>query len=323
VPIPPLASSEATLHVGEFLPPLFAGLLYVPLYARRALTLRHEGRAVPAWRVASFVSAVVVLVVVQVPPFDTLADEVLLVHMIQHIIVGEICSLFIVIGLTGTMLAPLMRLRIARPLRAMANPVVALALWALDLYLWHLPLFYPLAIRHDLIHAVEHACLLWFGVMLWMGLLGPLPKPAWFEGWGGVGYVIGVRLSGAILANVFIWAQTVFYPVYKESDARHGLSPLSDQNLAGGAMMVVQIVLTTLLLCWLFMRFAKRDEERQAVMDLAAEHGVALSNEREARAAATGTTGRLRERVLLEAGEERSPTRRGGSASEQDGAPVP
>lgn len=244
----PFAFDENTLHLGEFLPPLLAGGIYVPLYLRRVLTLRREGRPVPGWRVASFISAVVVLVVVQVPPLDTIADEVLLAHMIQHILIGEICSLFIVLGLTGTMLAPLMRMRIARPLRVMANPLVAFGLWTLDLYLWHLPLFYQLAIRHDVIHALEHACLLWFGVMLWMGLLGPLPKPAWFEGWGRISYVIGVRFVGSILGNVFVWTQTVLYPVYTESDARRGLNPVSDQNLAGGAMMIVQMILTAVLL---------------------------------------------------------------------------
>jgi putative membrane protein len=298
MPVPPLGFDANTPHLGEFLPPLLAGGIYVPLYAKRALTLRRAGRPVATWRVASFVGAVMVLVFVQLPPFDTLADEILLVHMIQHIIIGEICSLFIVLGLTGTMLAPLMRMRIARPLRAMANPLVALGLWALNLYLWHLPLFYQLAIRHDLIHALEHACLLWFGVMLWMGVLGPLPKPAWFEGWARVGYVVGVRFVGSILGNVFIWTQTVFYPVYKASDARHGLNPLSDQNLAGGAMMVVQVFLTTLLLGWLFLRFAAEDEERQSLMDLAAERGIELSDERARRAAAAGATARLRRRLL-------------------------
>jgi cytochrome c oxidase assembly factor CtaG len=293
-----LAFDANTLHLGEFLPPLLAGGVYVPLYARRAWTLRRQGRAVPTWRILSFVSAVVVLVAVQVPPLDSIADEVLLAHMIQHIVIGEICSLFIVLGLTGAMLAPLLRMRIARPLRTMCNPVVALVLWALDLYIWHLPLFYQLAIRHDLVHALEHGCLLWFGVMLWMGLLGPLPKPAWFEGWGRIGYVVAVRFTGAILANAFIWTQTVFYPVYNESDARHGLSPLSDQNLAGAAMMIVQIFLTTVLLCWLFLRFAAQDEERQQLADLAEERGITLSNERAARAARTGAAARLRERLL-------------------------
>jgi putative membrane protein len=189
-------------------------------------------------------------------------------------------------------------MRIARPLRVMANPLVAFGLWTLDLYVWHLPLLYQLAIRHDVIHALEHACLLWFGVMLWMGLLGPLPKPAWFDGWARISYVIGVRFVGSILGNVFVWTQTVLYPVYTESDARRGLNPLSDQNLAGGAMMIVQMILTAVLLVWLFLRFATQDEERQSLMDFAAERGIELSNDRARRAAAAGATARLRRRLL-------------------------
>jgi cytochrome c oxidase assembly factor CtaG len=293
----PIAFNAVTLHIGEFLPPLLAGGIYAPMYAHRAWTLSREGRPVPVWRIASFMSAIAVVVAIQLPPLDTLADEVLLAHMIQHIIIGEIASLFIVIGLTGPILAPLLHFRLTRPLRVLTNPALALPLWAVNLYVWHLPVLYQLAIRHDLIHALEHACLLWFGVLLWLAVLGPLPKPAWFRGWGSVGYVTGVRLIGAVLGNVFIWAQTVFYPIYDASDARRGLNPVSDQNLAGAAMMIIQVVLTTLLLGWLFMRFAKQDEERQELLDMAARQGVELSNERAARAAAAGTADRIRERL--------------------------
>jgi putative membrane protein len=294
----PLAFDANTLHLGEFLPPLLAGGVYVPLYFQRAWTLKRQGRPVSGWRIASFVVAVLTVVAVQLPPFDTIADEVLLVHMAQHIIIGEICSLFIVLGLTGSMLQPLLRMRFTRPLRVMSNPLIALALWAIDLYTWHLPFFYQLAIRHDLVHAAEHACLLWFGMLLWLALLGPLPKPAWYEGWGGVGYIFGVRCVGAVLGNFLLWTQTVLYPVYKASDAHRGLNPLSDQNLAGGLMDTVQIVLTTLLMCWIFFRWARRDEERQALLDLAADRGIELSDERASRAAIAGATGRLRERLL-------------------------
>jgi putative membrane protein len=238
------------------------------------------------------------LAAVQMPPLDTLADQVLIAHMLQHIIIGDICSLLIVLGLTGPVLQPLLRHRPTRPLRVLAHPLVALALWAANLYVWHLPLLYQLAIRHDLAHALEHACLLWFGTLLWLALIGPLPKPRWFAGWGQLGYVITVRFTGAILANVLIWAQSVFYPVYRASDGARGLNPLSDQNLAGGVMMVEQILLTTLLLGWLFYCFAANDEERQKLLDLAAEHDVELSDERATRAAHAGASDRLRQRIL-------------------------
>ena len=240
---------------------------------------------------------------VQLPPLDNLADEVLVAHMIQHIVIGDIASLFIVLGLTGPVIAPLLHMRATRPLRVLASPGVALVLWAVDLYMWHVPFFYQLAINHDLIHALEHACFLWFGSLLWLALIGPLPKPAWFSGWAALGYIIAVRFIGAVLANVLLWSQTVFYPVYRASDAARGLNPLSDQNLAGGVMMVEESILTILLLGWLFFRFARQDEERQELLDLAASRGIELSDERAARAARAGTTAQLRERILHAAPE--------------------
>lgn len=298
----PLAADP--LHLGEILPPLLAsGGLYLWLYFKRVRTLEREGRPVAPWRVGCFVTGATLVVLVQTGPLDTLADQVLVAHMVQHIIIGDLCSLLIVLGITGPVLQPLLHIRATRPLRKLANPAVALILWAADLYTWHLPLLYQLAIRHDLVHAAEHACLLWFGITLWLALIGPLPKPKWFTGWGRIGYIIIVRFAGAVLANALIWAQTVFYPVYTVSDATRGLNPLSDQNVAGGVMMIEQIILTTMLLGWLFFRFAHQDEERQALLDLAHDHGVELSHERAARAAAAGTSDRLRERLLLSAQE--------------------
>ncbi len=288
----------SALHLGEFVPPLMATIIYLYLYALRVRTLSVERRPVETWRIVSFVCGVLLVAVVQIGPMDTLADSVLVAHMVQHIVIGDIASLLIVFGLTGPVLQPLLHIRATRPLRTLANPLIAVVLWAVDLYAWHLPLFYQLAIRHDLVHALEHACLLWFGTLLWLGLIGPLPKPSWFGGWGALGYVVAVRLLGAILANVLIWAQTVFYPVYKASDAARGLNALSDQNLAGGVMMVEQIFLTTVLLGWLFYRFARQDEARQSLLDLAAERGLELSDERARRAANAGTADRLRERLM-------------------------
>jgi len=296
MPTAPFAAD--TLHLGEFLPPLAASVAYLTLFGRRLRTLRRSGRAVAKWRVLSFVAGVLLLVAVQIGPVDSLADEMLMVHMTQHIIIGDFCSLLIVLGLTGPVLAPLLQIRVTRPLRTLANPIVALVLWAVDLYTWHLPLLYQLAIRHDLVHALEHACLLWFGALLWLGLIGPLPKPAWFQGWAGVGYVTAIRFLGAVLANALIWAQAVFYPVYRASDAARGLNPVSDQNIAGGIMMVEQVILTVILFAWVFLRFAKRDEERQQLLDLAAERGIGLTHERAARAANADAAARLRARLL-------------------------
>jgi putative membrane protein len=318
--VPPPLVPAAALHLAEATPPVFAGVVYLLLYGRRVRTLSREGRPVDGWRIASFIGGVALFVVVQLPPLDGLADSVLVAHMIQHIVIGDIASLLIVLGLTGPVIQPLLHMPQTRPLRVLASPAVALALWALDLYAWHVPFFYQLAIRHDLVHALEHACMLWFGTLLWLALIGPLPKPRWFTGWGALGYVILVRFVGAVLANVLIWSQTVLYPVYRSTDAARGLSPLSDQNLAGGVMMVEESILTVLLLGWLFFRFARQDEERQALLDLAAQRGIELSDDRAARAARAGRADGLRERLL--AGAPIDSPQPAGEIGEEDAEPA-
>lgn len=293
-------ATVGALHLGEFVPPLMASALYVLLYRRRTRTLAYEHRPVAHWRRISFYAGVSTVTVAQLPPWDGLADSVLVAHMVQHIVVGDLASLLIVLGLTGPVLQPLLHTRASSTMRRLANPLVAVALWVGDLYAWHLPVFYQLAIEQDLVHALEHACLLWFGGLLWLALIGPLPKPRWFTGWWQLGYVMLVRLLGALLANALIWGQAVFYPVYRATDAARRLSPLSDQNLAGGVMMLEQVILTTLLLVWLFARSTRQEEDRQSLLDWAARHDVPLDAERAARAANAGATARLRDRLLQE-----------------------
>jgi cytochrome c oxidase assembly factor CtaG len=287
-------------HWLEFIPPLGAAVVYLALYRRRFRTLASEHRAPARWRAVSFCTGVALLVGVQVGPADSLGDQMLAVHMAQHIMIGDVCSLLLVLGLSGPMLRPLLQVRVTRPLRTLSHPLVAFALWALDLYAWHIPILYQLAIRHDLVHALEHACLLWFGTLLWLALIGPLPKPRWFSGWGQVGYIVLVRIAGSVLGNAMIWAQDLFYPVYRSSDAARGLNPLSDQNIAGGLMMVEQMLLTLVLLGLLFYRLAMRDERRQDLVDVARARGVALSDERARRAAGAGAGAAERLRTRIE-----------------------
>jgi putative membrane protein len=290
----------ASLHLGEFAPPVLVLAAYALGYWARVRTLARKARPVARWRQTAFAAGILIVIVVQCPPLDELADELLIAHMFQHLLIGDIASFLIVIGLTGPLLMPLLRMRWLRWVRPLTHPVVALALWALDAYVWRLPLLYQAALRHDLLHALEHASYLWAGMLLWIALLGPLPKPHWFGNWARLGYVVLIRFAGAALANVFIWSQTLLYPYYRAGDARLGMNPLSDQNVAGAVMMIEQTLLTVGLLAWLFFRLAAQDEARQQLLDVAADRGAALSNERAARAAAAGTTAKLRERLLAE-----------------------
>jgi putative membrane protein len=283
------AEVSAALQLG---PLALLGLLY----ARRVHTLAATRNPVPSWRQACFYTGLVAIGA-GLTALDSASDELLYAHMVQHLLVGDIGSLLIVLGLTGPLLAPVLRIRLFDRLRALSHPVVAFPLWAVDIYLWHLPALYQVALRHSGVHALEHAMFLGFGVNMWMCLFGPLPTPSWFGNLGRLIYIVAVRLTGTVLGNVFLWSGTVFYPFYLHGDAANHISPLADQNIAGAIMMVEESILTLCLFCWLFLRAAREGEERQDLLDFAHSHGLELTEARAARAVAAGRGAELLRRL--------------------------
>src|SRR5689334_16858829 len=276
----------------QLLPATIAGVLY----ALRAHALRRTPRAVPAVRQATFYGGLG-LIVVTLTMTGRLSDELFAAHMAEHLLIGDVGALLLVLGLTAPVLAPILRIKALDRLRVIAHPLVAFPLWAINLYLWHAPALHEAAVRHAGVHALQHMSFVFFGANMWMALLGPLPKPTWFGNLAKLVYVIAVRFTGAVLGNVFVFGGHVFYDVYAAGERAHGISPGADQNAAGAIMMIEGSLLTLALFGWLFMRTAREGEERQELLDLAAARGVELSDARAARAVAAGRGAELRERI--------------------------
>jgi cytochrome c oxidase assembly factor CtaG len=298
----PLAVSAAIEAVLQIAPLVLVGLLY----ARRAHTLSRSAHPVPAWRQACFYGGFLVIGVA-LSSLGGTSQDLLSVHMAEHLLLGDIASLLIVLGLTAPLLAPVLRIKLFARLRVLTHPAIAFPLWALDLYLWHLPVLYQAALRHTGVHALQHAMFLFFGVNMWMCLFGPLPTPSWFGNLAKLIYIVAVRLTATVLGNIFLWSGTVFYPFYLHGDARFHIAPIADQNLAGAIMMIEESILTLGLFCWLFLRTAREAEERQELLDLASARGLELTEARAARAVAAGRGPELRERLETRAGAAGQP----------------
>src|SRR5262245_2597381 len=237
--------------------------LFGAMYFRRARTLARRGSPVPWWRQASFGLSLLLLAGGALMPYD---DELFLMHMTQHVVIGDLAALAFVVGLTGPILRPLLAIVPASRLRTLGNPFVALSLWTVNLYFWHLPRFYEAALHHGAVHALEHICFFTAGVIMWGAVVEVLPGPEWFgTGWK-FGYVGAVRLIETVLGNVFIWSGTVIYPFY-EGRERWGIGPLEDQGWAGAIMMVEGSLVTIAALAWLFLKLAAEGELRQKLLE--------------------------------------------------------
>jgi putative membrane protein len=289
----PLAALLSTQNLIQLAPTLLLG----SLYAKRAHTLSRSTHPVPGWRQGCFYGGLLTILIALFSPVGRLSDELLYMHMVEHLLMGDIAALLIVLGLTGPLLAPILRIRVFDRLRTLSNPAIAFPLWVLDFYAWHLPVLYQAALRHQAMHALQHTMFIAFGINMWMCLFGPLPKPRWFGNLGRLFYILAVRLAGGILGNVFLWSGTIFYPFYTHSEALHAIAPLTDQRMAGGIMMTEESILTLCLFCWLFLRAARESEERQQLLDFAEDHGIELSEERASRAVAAGRGADLKRRL--------------------------
>jgi putative membrane protein len=267
------------------------------MYAVRARALRERGAPVPAWRQRCWYAGLALIVATLVSPLARMSEQLFFAHMLEHLLIADLGALLLVLGLTGPLLQPILAVRELAWLRWLAHPVVALVLWAVDFYVWHLPLLYQGAIQHDGVHALEHLLFVGCGMAMWMALLGPLPKPAWFGNLARLVYIVAVRLIETVLANALLWSGTVFYPRYRATEHEWGVTPLNDQSLAGAIMMLEGSLVTLGLFGWLFWRAARESEERQELVELAAAHGVELSEQRAARAVAAGRGEALRRRI--------------------------
>jgi putative membrane protein len=227
-----------------------AAALAALLFAQGALRLRRRGRAdVASWdRAALFALGLAVSLAALVTPIDSLGeDELLSLHMLQHVLIGDLGVALTVVAVRGPLLvfllpAPVLAAIARSPVRTVLSvllrPRVAFGLWAANLAVWHVPSLYDSALSHPLVHDLEHACWVATGLLVWTLLVDPGSHRRLSRG-GRVALAAAMFACGQALTNVLVFAFHGLYPAY---DGAYGISAHTDQQLAGVVMMVEQLL---------------------------------------------------------------------------------
>jgi putative membrane protein len=289
----PLAHESGIFGPLELLPMVIAA----GLYAKRSMTLAARGRPVPLWRQICFAAGLLAIAAALVSPISDLAEDLVVAHMTEHLLIGDIASLLLVLGLTGPLLQPILAIKLFDRMRVLAHPAVALPIWALNMFLWHAPPLYDAAYGTAPVHFLEHATFIFFGCLVWMPVFGPLPVPQWFTAGWKVVYVILMRLIATVLGNILMWSGTVLYTVYAAGERHYDISPITDQSIAGVIMMVEGTFLGLGVLAWFFFEAAREGIEKQRLLDLAQDRGIELDPARAQRAVAAGQGARLEQQL--------------------------
>jgi cytochrome c oxidase assembly factor CtaG len=201
------------------------------------------------WRIACFALGSLLLLAVLITPLDTLAlHHLLSMHLLQNVVLAEWAPLLCLLGLTPRMASGLERLPGARVL---THPFVALPVWLVTYFAWHVPWAYDAALRHQwtILH-VEHACYFAAGCLLWWPVVHGRRS-------SGVkaAYLFAAFLLASPLGLLLALLPSPIYDFYEHVPRLWGLSALSDQQIAGVTMASEQAVVFFAAFAYYLRRF--------------------------------------------------------------------
>ena len=253
-----------------------SGAIYVKGW-RRA---RRPGMPHPPGygRLTLFLLGLVVIYAALASPLDALADDLLVMHMLQHVLLLDVAPILFILGLTKGILRPITRRIRAVEQRAgfLAYPAFAVCLYAGSMWLWHVPAIYDLALRHSGVHFLEHLTFMLAGSLYWWYLISPIRSRMRRGGAGPITYMVSTKLIVGVLGVALAFAPSALYAFYEHQQRYWGLSAVEDQSLAGLLMALEQSIVMGIALVVLFFRMLS-ESERQSQRAEAAEFADASS----------------------------------------------
>lgn len=249
---------------GVILAILVAGAIYFVRWreARRG----SSGAAPGPWRLVSFFAGLLAVAAALISPLDRLSEQLLVMHMVQHVLLLDIAPILLLLGLTRVLLRPVTRRTTALERRAgvLAHPAFAIVFYAGAMFLWHVPALYDAALRQEGVHVLEHLTFSAAGGLYWWHLLSPVRGRLRLGGLGPAAYMASTKLLVGALGIILTFAPNALYAFYSHSPRYWGLSATDDQSVAGLVMALEQSITMGIALAWLFARMLGESEREEA-----------------------------------------------------------
>ena len=245
----------------------------VALYVRAVGIARGRNLEVPRLQQAAFYGGVALWAVALISPVDALAEDLLSAHMAQHLLLAELGGPLILVGLRApviffflprpAMVALARRKTLRRVMRKLTTPLGAIATYALVLYGWHFAPAFEAALHHPLVHALQHQSFFFIAILVWIPALEPTRRRLRGELWK-AGHITGARLVGMFLGMAFIAMRSPAYDWYVGRTSEHGLTPLADQQIAGGLMLSLDVAIVLFAVAFFFYRSGQDHDRAEA-----------------------------------------------------------
>lgn len=211
-------------------------------------------------------------------PLNAIAIHWLLVaHMLQHTLLADIIPPLLILGLRDPVitigLSPAARdwLRrhpaLGRFWSLLTMPAVCVPLWSLTVVGWALPTIFDFATAHRELLELERVMLFSAGVVMWWMLIEPVPGQRGPTGISRLAYLACSRGAGALVGLTLTFVTTTFYPLYVSFPRGYGISALTDQEIAGATMCLIEFFVFGVAMAIVFVDALNREERAAQLRD--------------------------------------------------------
>ncbi len=222
-------------------------------------------------QVVSFLLGVNVIFWTLFTPLDKLADDYLFsAHMVLHLLLSFAGAPLMVLGIPAWLVAPLLRNRVIfRIAQFFTMPILTGVLFNVNLWFWHAPPIYNAMIVNLPLHIVSHLLFIITGVLFWWPILSPMEEDL-------PPLSIGKKMAYLFFSDmpmVLLGAGLTFVPPlyarYIHAPHIWGLSPETDQQLAGLLMWIPGSIFFIVIVSILFLQWMQAQDVKQRAEDAA------------------------------------------------------
>jgi len=275
----PVPTFPQVLWQWSFEPVVLAGVAVAGIgywLAVRRIGIGHPDNAHPRWRSLAFGLGLVAILLALSSPVEVYADQLLSIHMVQHLLLQLVAAPLLLLGAPATLTLRvagpsvrrwLLRILHSRVVAALSFPLLGWVAFAAVNWGWHLSPLYDQALEEPWLHYVQHATMLGAALLFWWPVVAAdparwrLPEPARLF------YLFLAMPQNSFLGVAILSAPAALYPHYAEMVRAWGPTPLEDQSLAGLIMWAVGDVCFLLGMGAVAVAWLRRDERRGRLED--------------------------------------------------------
>jgi putative membrane protein len=236
-------------------------LFFAYTYAARREALRPNGRLVPSRQVISFGIGLAVIYLSLASPLHDLSERYLFTaHMVQHLLMTLVAPPFLLLGVPGWMLSPLLNPRLVLAVaRWLTQPLVAFIAFNLAFAISHVPALYDLTLSSHAAHISEHLLFMATAVLMWWPILSSTPELPRIAYPLQILYIFFQTIPSSGVGALITLSERPLYRMYAEAPRVWGIDPLMDQQIGGALMWIGGSVYFLLLATVIFFIWANRE----------------------------------------------------------------